>query len=250
MLMQKTPTANPTPDAADDDDVGVILCGAGGSTRFGADVPKPFVPLAGEPVFLHSLTQFAALTVVRQIVFAVPEQWIERIENEYRPALTGLKTTLIIGGAVRSETVQLALNRLEAGCAWVAIHDAARPLVSEHLILDVIAQARNVGAAIPALPVADTLKQADANGRIAATLDRGNLYLAQTPQVFRRDLLHRAFDTLDLVADPVTDDAQLIERLGEPVALVPGEPSNFKITRMADLALAGAYLAAYSGNEE
>ena len=247
--MPETPPPNPAHEPAPD--VGVILCGAGESTRFGTEVPKPFVPLAGEPVFLYSLMRFAALPIVRRIVFAVPSEWVERIENEYRFVVADLKTTIIIaGGETRCETVALALDRLEAGSEWIAIHDAARPLVSEHLILEVIAQARHVGAAIPALPVADTVKQADAAGRVAATLDRGGLFLAQTPQVFRRTLLRRAFDTLDLAAEPVTDDAQLIERLGEPVAIVPGEPSNMKITRMADLALAEAHLAAYPRNDE
>jgi 2-C-methyl-D-erythritol 4-phosphate cytidylyltransferase len=241
-MTAQTP-ANPPQDTMPD--VGVILCGAGASTRFAAEVPKPFVQLAGEPVFLHSLTRFSTLSVVRQIVFAVPEAWVARIEDEYRTALADLKTTVIIaGGVVRSDTVRLALDRLEAGCAWVAIHDAARPLVSRRLILEVLAQARHVGAAIPALPVGETVKQATADRRVAATLDRRELYLAQTPQIFRRELLARAFERQALAGEPVTDDAQLVERLGEPVAIVPGEPANFKITRMADLALAEAHLAA------
>lgn len=231
-------------------EMGVILCGAGASTRFAADVPKPFVMLAGEPVFCHSLTTFAALPDVRQIVLAVPQEWVERIEQDYRPLLAEQKATLIIaGGAARDQTVRLALQRLEAGCTMVAIHDAARPLVSGKLILETLAQARHVGAALCALPIADTVKQADEQGRVAATLDRRNLHLAQTPQIFRRDLLERAFQQQALAEQPVTDDAQLVERLAQPVALVRGEPSNFKITRMADLALAEAYLAAFPKDE-
>jgi 2-C-methyl-D-erythritol 4-phosphate cytidylyltransferase len=230
-------------------DVGVILCGAGTSLRFGGDVPKPFVPLAGEPVFLHSLRLFARLPVVRQIVLAVPIDWVDRTEEQCRAALEDLETVLVIaGGEVRHETVRLALAGLDDACRYVAIHDAARPLVGEHLILEVIARARRVGAAVPALPVTDTVKQTGPDRLVLQTLDRRNLCLTQTPQVIRRDLLTRAFDTLSLDLEPVTDDAQLVERLGEPVAVVPGDPRNFKITRMADLALAEAHLAD-RGNE-
>lgn len=142
---------------------------------------------------------------------------------------------ILPGGRTRRESAAHGLRQLPAEAAWIALHDAARPLVSHALLERIFAAAYESGAAVPALPVADTIKRATQEGQVVHTLDRGELFTVQTPQVFRADWLREVYQTATEEASEPTDDATLLERKGYPVRLVPGDPTNVKLTTPEDL---------------
>src|SRR5262249_49236412 len=148
-----------------------------------------------------------------------------------------------------SETVAKSLDRLRPACELVAFHDAARPCLTQELAAAVIAAGREHGAALLAIPVRDTIKRSGEDGRSAETVPRDGLYLAQTPQVFRRDWLEEAYARRDRDAPAATDDTQLVEALGHRCVLVPSTGFNLKITAPEDLRLASAILEIQSGRD-
>jgi 2-C-methyl-D-erythritol 4-phosphate cytidylyltransferase len=164
------------------------------------------------------------------------------VRRRYTPNMAFMNIKLVHGGNERFESVANALAHLPTDADFVAIHDAVRPCVTNELIGDVFAKAAAVGAALLAVPVADTVKRVDDKGKVLSTMPRQGLWLAQTPQVFRRDWLEAAYAGRGQLKQAVTDDAQLIEAAGHPVVTVQGAPSNIKITTKADLALAEAIL--------
>lgn len=217
---------------------GVIIAAAGRSRRYGdPHVKKPFAMLADRAVWLHSADRFLAHRQVGQVIVAVAPEDREYFTRKFGANLAFMEIELSEGGRRRSDTVKNAIALLNDQIEYVAVHDAARPCVSEQSIAEVFDRARATGAAILATPVADTLKRADAAGdAILETVDRRGLWAAQTPQVFRRNLLEQAYHN---VGDgESTDDAQLIEAIGEKVTLVDGSPLNIKITTQRDLRLA------------
>jgi 2-C-methyl-D-erythritol 4-phosphate cytidylyltransferase len=221
-------------------DVGVLLVAGGRGERAGAGPLKQFRELAGVPLLLRALRPFARHPEVTHVVIALPAEhaapppaWLAEVEG---PAVT-----LVAGGSERTESVRLALAALPTGAAIVLVHDAARPFVSEETISAVIAAARETGAALAAVPLADTLKEADASGQeVKRTLPRQALWRAQTPQGFRREVLEAAHAA---GAAGATDDAMLVEATGATVRLVPDSSLNFKVTTGDDLALAEAWAA-------
>ncbi len=216
----------------------LILPAAGRSTRFGAAGQKKiFAPLAEKTVWEHALIPFLDHPAIRQAIIAVDPE--DRPHFDASPLAAGLD--FADGGAERSDSIRNALAVIRPDCDFIAIHDAARPCVSRALINAVFEAAIRFGAAIPGVPVADTLKAADENGVIVRTIPRAGLWAVQTPQVFRRDWLERAFAHPS--DHPSTDDAQLLEALSLPCQIVPGSPLNIKITHSEDLALAQAILA-------
>jgi 2-C-methyl-D-erythritol 4-phosphate cytidylyltransferase len=211
---------------------GVVLAAAGEGRRLGSRKPKALVPLAGEPLFLHSLRTFAALPFVREIVVVLPAAWIDRVRRSHGPELARLKVAAIVpGGKRRQDSVRAGLSVLST--ELVLVHDAARPLVTGKAVREVALAARRWGAAVLAAPAVDTIKIADARGRVVETPDRARLWHAQTPQGFRRPVLLAAYAKAGR-AD-ATDDVQLVERAGGTVGIVRGDASNFKITTRADL---------------
>jgi len=221
-------------------DVGVIVVAAGRGERMGGEVPKQYLSLAGHPVLLHALRPFvshpdvACVAVVLPAADAVePPEWLATLRS-------GTLTT-VAGGASRAESVRAGLAALPEHCEVVLVHDGARPFPPREAIDAGIRAARAGHAALPALPVAETLKRADDFGRVLGTVPRAGLWLAQTPQAFPRALLRRAH-AADLAGDLVpTDDAMLVEMLGAVVELLPGSGRNLKITTRDDLALAEWY---------
>ena len=209
----------------------VIIVAAGKSRRFGADsIKKPFVSLAGRPLWQHSAERFAARTDVRQLIVVVSpedEQWFR---EEYAEEIRCLNIDIVCGGVERFESVQRALGIVKTSIDFVAIHDAARPCVSEESIDAVFAAARQHDAAMLATPIIGTVKRADGD-RIVETVPRMNLWEAQTPQVFERRLLLDAY--AERYGQP-TDDAQLVERLEKTVFIVSGDRRNIKITTRED----------------
>jgi 2-C-methyl-D-erythritol 4-phosphate cytidylyltransferase len=215
--------------------VGAVIVAAGRSTRM-AGVDKLTAPLAGRPLVAHCIAVFAAHEEIDDIVVVVSESNQDAIEAILLEE--GLPVRVVLGGERRRDSVRAGLGVLPR-CDYVLIHDAARPLVTPALIDAALAGAREYGAALCAIPVSDTVKLADDNGEVAATLDRSGLWLAQTPQAFRLELLLRAHAADQ---EDATDDAALVENLGLPVKLVPGASRNIKVTTPADLVIAEALL--------
>jgi 2-C-methyl-D-erythritol 4-phosphate cytidylyltransferase len=214
---------------------GVILAAAGEGRRLGSRLPKALVPLAGTPLFLHSLRTFAALPFVREIAVVLPAKWVDRIRKQMGKRLEALKvTTLVPGGARRQDSVRIGLEATNSPI--VLVHDAARPLVTKAAIMDLARMAAAKGAAVLCAPAVDTIKIADKRGRVVSTPDRASVWHAQTPQGFRRQVLVNAYK-VNGDAD-ATDDVQLVERAGGTIWIVWGPATNFKVTTPEDLARA------------
>jgi 2-C-methyl-D-erythritol 4-phosphate cytidylyltransferase/2-C-methyl-D-erythritol 2,4-cyclodiphosphate synthase len=217
--------------------VGAIVAAGGSGQRAG--LAKQWLELGGETVLRRSARLLADCPGVDELVLVVPVGE----EDRATAALAGLGKPgrAVAGGPARADSVRNGLAALP-GCEVVLVHDAARPFATAALVARVGEAAARDGAALAALPVTDTVKRAGPGepARVAATLDRRELWLAQTPQGFRRELLLRAYAAAGAEASAATDECALVERLGAPVTLVPGEPGNFKITSPEDVARARA----------
>jgi 2-C-methyl-D-erythritol 4-phosphate cytidylyltransferase len=223
---------------AQPESVGAIIAAAGVGRRFG-EGDKLFAPLAGRPLVAHTLMAFEVCRAVDTVVLVLAEENLERGRGLVASAGFDKVTAICRGGPRRQDSVRLGLEALPE-CRWVVVHDGARPLVTATLIEAGLTAAAETGAAIAAVPLADTLKEAGEDGLIRRTLDRRNLWCAQTPQVFERELLREAHR---LAQGEATDDAALVEALGRRVKVFVGSARNLKVTTAADLALAQALLA-------
>ena len=222
---------------------GVILAAAGQSTRFGdSNYKKPFAPLAGRPVWLHAAEKFVDRPDVAQVVVVVAPEDREAFLEKFGASLAFMGIALAEGGSSRSESVRRGLEKLTPEADVVAIHDAARPCIAQAWIDRVFEAGARTGAAILAIPVTGTLKRVGPDHVITDTVDRAGLWEAQTPQVFSRALLTRAFATR--AGEAFTDEARLVESLGQSVTVVPGSPINLKITSREDLKFAEQALKA------
>lgn len=215
-----------------------LVVAAGAGKRFGE--PKQFAYLRGKPVLEWTLERFEGHPEVDAIVLVLPD---ERDLKHYRmryPKIVGI----VRGGERRQDSVWQGFRLLDAESPGIVlVHDGARPLVGADLVSRVIAAARAEGAVVPVLAVEDTLKEVR-DGRVAGTVDRTFLARAQTPQGFRFDVLRKALEAARRDRVYGTDEAALAERLGIPVATVPGDPKNIKITTPVDIGLAEALLDA------
>ncbi len=217
--------------------VAVIMPAAGRSSRFRDKFyKKPFVPLAGKAVWLHSAERFLSRNDVVQLIMVISPEDREEFSRKYAANVAILGIEIVDGGAERSDSVEAALARVKPDAEFVCIHDAARPCICDQWIDAVFEAAEKFDAAILATPINGTLKRVGSNNKIEATVDRNQLWEAQTPQVFRRTLLMEAYAKRQ--GFKATDDAQLVERLGRPVTVVPCSPINVKITTREDLHLA------------
>jgi 2-C-methyl-D-erythritol 4-phosphate cytidylyltransferase len=220
-------------------ELGAIVVAAGGGERFGAP-DKALAQLGGRPLLEHALRLCAAERDLAAVVVVLGAHTLAA--GSALVAQLGLRdVTVCAGGATRAASVQAGLRSLDPEIELVAVHDAVRPLASAALLARVVAAARAHGAALPALPVADTLALVDDAGLLSATLDRARVRSAQTPQVARRDWLEAALAAYGATA---TDEGSALLAAGFPVATVPGERANLKITWPDDLALAEALYAA------
>jgi len=242
MTTTRSPRVEPIPPRAPV--VVALVPAAGRGLRMGGSIPKQFLSLGGEPLIVQSLRALQAAPVVDQIVLAVPLADIEYCENEIvlRHRFTKV-TKVVAGGAERQDSVRCALAHVHSDTEIVLIHDAVRPFVTQWMIAEVVAAARKEGAAIIALPMRDTVKQVRADGMIERTVDRAPLWLAQTPQAFRRDWIETAHKKAHDEGVRATDDAFLVEWLGYSVAVVEGSGENIKVTRPEDLVIGEAILA-------
>ena len=214
----------------------VILPAAGKSSRYkDANYKKPFAPLDGRAVWLHSAERFLARDDVKQMIVVISEEDKEFFTGKYGANMAIMGIELATGGASRAASVKNALAKVRDEIDFVAVHDAARPVFADVWIDTLFASAEKSDAAIFASPVTSTLKRASGK-KITETVSRENLWAAQTPQVFRRELLLEAH-AQDGASD-ATDDAELVQRLGREVTIVPCSPLNLKITTREDLKLA------------
>jgi len=211
-----------------------VIVAAGRGERMAAGVPKAFIPLAGVPMFLHSVRTFDAAPSVTAIAVVVPA---ERVEDT-RALLAGHpRATVVAGGERRQDSVRAGLDAMPEFGGVVLVHDAARPLVEVALVEAIVAAAAEAGAAIPVLPVADTIKRVE-GGLVKETIDRASLGAAQTPQGFAAALLREAYDAAARDGATLTDEAIAVERTGGAVRAIPGSPENRKLTTPDDLAWA------------
>ena len=228
--------------------VSAVIAAGGRGTRVGADRPKQFVEVDGRSILERSIARFVAHAAIAEVVVALPADYLPAMEAR-AAALDWTQVRCVEGGPRRQDSVERGFRAARADATVIIVHDAARPFVSAALIDRTIAAGAEHGAAIAALPVRDTVKQASgdrhaASRPIAATLPREDIFLAQTPQAFRRDVLARAFAFAREQGIEATDEAMLAERAGCPVYLVEGEPGNVKVTTAEDLAWARRQLGA------
>jgi 2-C-methyl-D-erythritol 4-phosphate cytidylyltransferase len=210
-----------------------IIVAAGRGERMGG-VDKVFASLAGKPVLAWVVAAFQQCDLIEQIVIVLSESSLEQGKRLIKEWGWTKVTDVCLGGERRQDSVLAGLSQLK-GCQWVVIHDGARPLVNEELIKNGLEAAEESGAAVTAVPVTDTIKVAGDDYFVQGTPPRRNLWLVQTPQVFRFDIMARAYRKME---GEVTDDAALVERLGYRVKLYMGSYDNIKITTKNDLALA------------
>lgn len=219
-------------------DLAVVLAGAGDGVRMGPHGPKLLLELAGRTLLERVASIFLAHPSVGELIAVVPEALLEPARRALAslPASSEIRRDVTPGGPTRRESVARGLEALTLGLPYVAVHDVARALVEERLITRVLETARLTGAAIPAVPLRDTVTEVDA-GRVVRTLDRARLFGVQTPQIFADAILRRAHATAQADGRDATDDASLLEASGAKVAVVPGDPMNLKLTEPSDLAM-------------
>ena len=211
---------------------GAIVVAAGSGTRMGG-ADKLFTEVAGRPLLAHAIAPFQECASIDRIVLVMAPLNLKRGRELVERYRFTKAISLVKGGERRQDSVRHGLEAL-GECDYVAVHDGARPLVTPELIERGLESARETGAAAPAVRIADTVKEAGPDGIVVRTLDRSSLWAVQTPQVFRCELLLRAHR--EVTAD-VTDDAAIVEALGERVRLFEGSRTNLKVTTAEDLRL-------------
>ena len=248
-----------------------VIPAAGRGVRMGGDRPKQFLDVAGKPVLWHTLRTFLRVPFVSGIFLVVPADFRDRAEtlaNACRAeCIEGLRTgaagngcgsfpvaacasqasfhvpyvRVLPGGAERQDSVYNALQNLPGRCEWVMIHDGVRPFASPKLIEETWLAAKKTGASIAALPATDTIKRV-LDGKVVETISRDEIWLVQTPQVFRKDIILEAYEQARSAGLAGTDDAFFVERLGQHIVTVKGEATNVKVTAPGDLEWAEWYL--------
>lgn len=211
-----------------------VILAAGLGKRMQAGHNKQFIEICGQSVLTHTLTIFAQIPEIAKIVLVVRAGEEDTCRNMI-PEIAENKTVLAIGGKERQDSVHNGIRVITWECEYILIHDGARPLVTEEVIRRTLLAAQNSGAAICAVPVKDTIKQADSDGNVLATIPRESLWAVQTPQVFRADLIRRAYENAYVHNHYGTDDASLVEYLGEKIKIVTGDYDNIKITTPEDI---------------
>ena len=213
--------------------VAVLVPAGGVGARLGRGTPKQFLRIAGGAILTRTLRHFRRHPAVCAIVVAAPVEHLARTRQLVRRA-GGERIQVVSGGSTRQESVWNALQAAPADADIVLVHDAVRPFIDRRLIDAIVTAAVQDGAAICALPIAETVKRVR-GGVVDSTLDRSELWAVQTPQAFRSPLLREAHDKARRDGAAATDDAMLVERLGHPVRVIPGLAGNVKITTPEDL---------------
>ena len=218
-----------------------IIVAAGSSQRMGFD--KLFALLGEKPVVAHTLNAFERTDCVEEIILVGREKRLAELGELVRQAELKKVRHVVPGGVHRQDSVRIGLSLLAPTVRYVAVHDAARPLITSNQIERVLAACRIHGAAALAEPITDTLKRADQDHFVCDGVDRAGLYAMQTPQIFSRELLIEAYAAVAAKGLSITDEVSAVERLGRKVLLVPNDEFNFKITYPRDLLLAQSFLS-------
>jgi 2-C-methyl-D-erythritol 4-phosphate cytidylyltransferase len=221
-------------------DVGAIVVAAGRGVRLGSETPKQYLPIGGVPMVLRALRPFTSHADIAQVALVLPPNDATHPPTFISAFSADFAISLVPGGAHRLDSVRAGLAALSSECTVVLVHDGARPFVERRTIDAVIDYARRGEAAVPAVPLCDTLKEISPEDptRIARTRPRARLWRAQTPQGFPRRILEEAHARAARTGHRATDDAALVEAMGLPVRLVPDFSNNIKITTPEDFALA------------
>ncbi|GAA2938622.1 2-C-methyl-D-erythritol 4-phosphate cytidylyltransferase [Kitasatospora cinereorecta] len=247
----------PTPAETRPSRTAAVIPAAGRGVRLGPGTPKALRALGGTPMLIHAVRAMAASRAVTLVVVVAPPDGAHEVKNLIADHSLPERTDYLVvpGGATRQESVKLGLDALPEDVSVVLVHDAARPLVPVDTVDAVVEAVRDgAPAVVPALPLADTVKEVGpgAPGEpepVLSTPVRARLRAVQTPQGFDRDTLVRAHETVAVDGEGATDDAGMVERLGAPVVVVPGHEEAFKVTRPLDLVLAEAVLARRRAND-
>jgi 2-C-methyl-D-erythritol 4-phosphate cytidylyltransferase len=219
------------------DTLGAIIVAAGSGERM-RGVDKLFTEVAGRPLLAHAIAPFQEYAAVSSIVVVLSPQNLKRGRDVVQQGGFSRVEQLVHGGARRQDSVRFGLEAL-GPCDYVAVHDGGRPLSTPALIERGLAAARETGAAVPGVRIPDTVKEAGEEGLVTRTVDRSRLWAVQTPQVFRRELLERAHHA---ISSDVTDDAAMVEALGEAVRVFEGDRRNLKVTVAEEIELVRALL--------
>ncbi len=220
-----------------------IIVAAGSGLRMKNKTRKQYLLLSGLPILTRTLLVFAAHPQITSIFLVVPKDDFDYCRQIILPSLGEEAVSLVPGGAERQDSVYQGLKAASQSDI-VLIHDGVRPFVTPAMITACIDAAARYGGCIPAIPVSDTLKRVGADRTIEKTLSRDGIWMAQTPQAFKRDLICGAYEHAFHTGAVFTDDAAVVEHYGQPVRIIEGSPLNIKITTPADLAFARALLAA------
>lgn len=213
-----------------------IIPAGGAGKRMGGCVPKQYLSLAGIPILVHTLRVFQSSSLIDEILLVVPEGDIPDVRRDLVQRYRISKVCLVLpGGRERQDSVKNALMHLRDEHGEIVIHDGVRPFVTGDLIERAVAGAKEFGAVAVGVPVRDTVKAVDAAGRVVKTVSREGLWLAQTPQAFRKEVILAAYAGAEADGFYGTDDASLVERTGFPVRMIPGDGDNIKVTTPEDL---------------
>jgi len=221
--------------------VGAIIPAAGRGKRIGASVPKQFLEIQGRPLLHHTLMVFASCKLIDYVVLVMPRADVDEMGEDWLNKYEIVRK-VVVGGEQRQDSVYNGFSSLEEGTDIVVVHDGVRPFTTPQMIIATVEAAQQHGAAITAIPVSDTVKQA-ADGFVKQTVSRDGLWRVQTPQAFQYGLLQQAFKKAKKDSYYVTDEGSLVEYLGERVKIVPGSELNIKITRKEDLVLGESLLS-------
>jgi 2-C-methyl-D-erythritol 4-phosphate cytidylyltransferase len=222
-----------------------VIPAAGSGTRMGSKKAKQFIDLCGKPLLAVTLNRFQECDLVDSIVVAVSGSDVDYCLGEivYKYKLNKV-LKVIAGGKRRQDSVRKGVEAVANSCKWVLIHDGVRPLVSGTLISRVIEAARNSRAVITGLPVKESVKEVNGQGGVLRSVDRSNLWLVQTPQIFRYEDIYQAHqDAIKYDWQEATDDAFLIEKMGVPITMIEGQEENIKITTPKDLKIAQSLIS-------
>lgn len=222
--------------------LGIVIVAGGGSSRYGRK-NKLLERLNELPVFVHSIRNFLDVVTEKQIILVVPEKEKEHFVKELEHYLPHCKIMIVNGGKTRLKSVHNGLNAISEDIKFVAVHDAARPLASADILVECVKSAKKFGSAVPAKRFIDTVKRTLHKNKVVETLDRENLWIVETPQIFQREALISAYEkALGNKKKDFTDDAGIMEAAGEDVYLVENLDCNIKITYPSDLILAEFWL--------
>lgn len=220
--------------------VGIVVVAGGSGSRMGAAMPKQFLEVAGRPVLVRTIERMHAALPDSQIVVVLPEAHVELWQECYEKAKCRVEHSIALGGATRFDSVASGIAALSDDCTLIAVHDGVRPMLSVEMIRRGVECAEKNGAAVPVIAVVDSIREVDSQGASHA-VDRSRLRAVQTPQVFRADLLKKAYEAIGACLDDrskATDDASVVEMYGHAVALYEGESQNLKLTTPTDLSVA------------